>query len=91
MAIHSASDHGYQPAPARCIACGSHELDCCDGHGKRLSFDAWGAAVDRRICAITGVERNEITAPYSEFYLIGLGVEEAVTRALDCGHVEQMA
>lgn len=33
--MHSHTDHGY-PSPGfsmRCIACGSMELDCCDGHG----------------------------------------------------------
>lgn len=36
--MHNASDHGYwQPGfSMRCIACGSTELNCCDGHGNPI-------------------------------------------------------
>jgi hypothetical protein len=83
--INNATDYGYFPAGAfgtTCAACGKHaDGYCCDGHGKRLSFDAWAAGVDREICRIEGTIRNEVTAPYSEMYLQGLSVMAAVDAA----------
>lgn len=80
--MHSASDHGYVAA-SYCSACGSADLHCCDGTGRRLSFDAWAAAVDAEICRVEGTDDNYITAPYVEMYSEGLTVKQAVERAYD--------
>jgi hypothetical protein len=77
------SDYGYLTGAISmsCCACGSTTLYCCDGHGRRLSFDAWGKAVDAEICKINETERNEVEAAYAEMYLEGLSVMAAVDRA----------
>lgn len=81
--MNNASDYNYQSSALMlCMACGSLELHCCDGHGRRLSFDAWASAVDAEICKIGDTETNGIEAPYAEMYLEGLSVMAAVDRAL---------
>lgn len=80
--MNSASDHGYTPGPLRCSACGSHETYCCDGEGRRPSFDLWASWVDREICRIEQTERNEVTYAYAEAYMRGLSVAAAVEEAL---------
>jgi len=82
--IHNQSDYGYPTGALSmlCVACGSTQLHCCDGHGRRLPFSAWAAAVDAEICRIEDTKQNEITAPYAEMYGRGLSVMAAVDEAL---------
>lgn len=58
---------------------------------QRLDFDTWASRVDQRICEITGAEANEVEASYAEYWLMGLGIEEATTRALELAHLAMVA
>ena len=82
--MHNHSDFGYNSGAIsmQCHACGSIDRDCCDGHGRRLSFDEWALAVDRRVCRADGTDRNERTASYTELYQAGASVAAAVEAAL---------
>ena len=84
--MHFQSDYGYVASGAvstNCGACGSGELFCCNGAGKRLSFDAWAKYVDAEICRVEGTEHNFIEAPYAEMYQRGLSIAAAVEEALN--------
>ena len=80
----NASDFGYVSSGAcsmLCAACGKPGLYCCDGTGKRLSFNDWIKAVDKEICRVLETDRNEVTFPYAESYQAGMGVMATVDAA----------
>lgn len=49
----------------------------------RNDFNHWADLVDAQICRLLGAGINDLTAPYSEWFLAGLSPMDAALAAID--------